>query len=148
VRVFLLPLTTGLVTIAILATTLLVPPGASAGPVREARLLTKINNARADHGLAPLRSDPALASYARVHARSMGTRGNLFHTPDFTVICCWSAMAENVAKGDTVRELHRQFMGSAPHRANLLNPLLSEVGLGVVRVNGTLWVTEVFRRPR
>jgi uncharacterized protein YkwD len=145
-RFALLPLATGLATTVILASSLLAPAGASAGPVREGRLLIKINNVRADHGLAPLRTDPALAQYARAHARSMGAQGTLFHTPDFAVICCWSAMAENIGMGYTVRGLHHEFMGSAPHRANILNPLLTEVGLGVVRVNGALWVTEVFRR--
>ena len=36
-------------------------------------------------------------------------------------------------------------MASAPHRANILDRRMEQVGVGFVLVNGQLWVTEVFR---
>ena len=38
-------------------------------------------------------------------------------------------------------------MGSAPHRANILNPRMRQVGVGVRGAGGQLWVTEIFRKP-
>ena len=38
-------------------------------------------------------------------------------------------------------------MRSAPHRANILNQRMRQVGVGVVFAGGRLWVTEVFRQP-
>ena len=38
-------------------------------------------------------------------------------------------------------------MGSSGHRANILNPAMRHVGVGVVSSGGQLWVTEIFRTP-
>jgi uncharacterized protein YkwD len=43
--------------------------------------------------------------------------------------------------------MHRAFMHSPGHRANILNPAFRQAGIGIVKINGNLWVTEVFRRP-
>jgi uncharacterized protein YkwD len=120
---------------------------ASATTTREARLLHKINNARANHGLAPLTASRDLMSAARSHTVSMAGARTLFHTASFSSLCCWEAVGENVGYGFSVRGLHRQFMRSAPHRANILDPRMRQVGVGIVERNGTLWVTEVFRDP-
>ena len=121
---------------------------ASATTSREARMLNKINNARAAHGLVPLKASPDLMSAARSHTTSMAGSRTLFHTASFSSLCCWEAIAENVGYGFSVRGLHRQLMRSAPHRANILNPRMRQVGVGIVERNGALWVTEVFRDPR
>lgn len=139
-------LSTALLSLLLAFGGLLAPPSASATTNREARLLTQINHSRAVHGLRPLHARPGLMRYARDHARSMAARGYLFHTSNFNVICCWSAIAENIGVNVTVRSVHRAFMHSPPHRANLLNPRLRAVGVGVVRSHGQLWVTEIFRR--
>ena len=58
-----------------------------------------------------------------------------------------SLLPDQPDDGFTVRGLHRQFMQSAPHRANILDPRMRQVGVGIVRRDGALWVTEVFRDP-
>jgi uncharacterized protein YkwD len=121
---------------------------ASATTTREARMLVKINNARADHGLPPLTASPDLMAAARGHTVTMAGTTSLFHTASFTGLCCWRTIAENVGYGFTVRGLHRQFMHSALHRANILDPRMRQVGVGIVRRGDALWVTEVFRDPR
>lgn len=139
-----------LLTVVVLATStaLVGVSPASATTTREARLLARINTARANHGLPPLRSSPDLMSAARGHTVSMAGARTLFHTASFTSLCCWAVIGENVGYGFTVRGVHRQFMRSAPHRANVLDPRMRQVGVGVVERNGMLWVTEVFRDPR
>jgi uncharacterized protein YkwD len=135
-----------LLTAILLAASLLSAPSASAATTREGRLLAKINATRTSHGLAPLHEKPYLTRYARHHARQMAARGGLFHTADFGVLCCWSVIGENVGYNSTVPRMHRAFLASPPHRANILNPAVRQAGIGIVKVNGELWVTEIFRR--
>lgn len=123
-------------------------PTASAGTTREAEFVSRINAVRLAHGLRPLRVRESLTTYARSHSRAMSRQRTLFHTADFSVVCCWSAIAENVGTGFGVRQVHRAFMASAPHRANILDPQMRAVGVGVVSVGDRLWVTEIFRQPR
>ena len=137
-----------LAAVAVMASTALVGPApAGAVTTREGKLLTKINNARAAHGLRPLRLAGDLSTTARQHSRQMASATTLFHTANFSSICCWSSIAENVGMGYSVRELHRAFMHSSAHRANILNPRMRVVGVGVVSSGGRLWVTELFTRP-
>ncbi|HEU4347175.1 MAG TPA: CAP domain-containing protein [Actinoplanes sp.] len=120
---------------------------ASAVTTREAAMLAKINNARAAHGLRPLRLSGELTTLARTHSRQMASSTTLFHTASFSSICCWSAIAENVGMGDSVSTVHRALMRSSSHRSNILNGRMRQVGVGIVAVNGRIWVTEIFRRP-
>ncbi|MGZ4589637.1 MAG: CAP domain-containing protein [Actinomycetes bacterium] len=146
-RAALLSATTVVLSALLLSGSLLAPPTASASTTREARLVAMINAARRSHGLPALRSDPRLAAYARQHAGQMAARGLLFHTSNFKVVCCWTAVGENVAYNTTVRRVHVALMHSAPHRHNILNPAFRQVGVGIVKSGGQLWVTQVFRRP-
>jgi uncharacterized protein YkwD len=127
------------------STALVGAPPAGATTTRAARMVEKINTARANHGLPPLRTSPDLMAAARTHSAAMSGQGLLFHTASFSSLCCWNAIAENVGMGYSVRVLHRAFMHSAPHRANILDRRMEQVGVGFVSVNGQLWVTEVFR---
>lgn len=129
------------------STALLGASPATAATAREANMLERINQARTARGLAPLRFRADLMSAAKAHTRSMAGSRTLFHTPSFSGICCWRAVAENVGYGSTVRGLHRRFMRSPPHRANLLDRRMREVGIGIVARDGYLWITEVFRQP-
>jgi uncharacterized protein YkwD len=133
---------------ALVASTALVGAApASATTTREARMVAKINAARANHGLPALRTSPELMTAAHSHAVAMAASRTLFHTASFSTICCWTAVAENVGRGFTVRGVHRALMHSAPHRANILNGRMRQLGVGVVSAAGQLWVVEVFRQP-
>jgi len=137
------------VALALTGTTgLVAAPAAEAGTSAEARLLQKINNARARHGLPTLRERASLSDYARRHSAKMSRQRTLFHTSDFSVICCWSSISENVGYAGSVRSVHRAFMRSPGHRANILDRGKRAVGVGIVRRHGQIWVTEIFRRPR
>ena len=63
--------------------------------------------------------------------------------------------AENVAmveviggrwnlKRNAVDRLHGNLMDSPGHRANILNPDITDVAMGVVRTESGVWVTQVF----
>ena len=137
-----------LVTAALTASTGLVGAApASATTTREARMIAKINHARANHGLRPLRSSLELMHAARSHSKSMAGSRVLFHTASFSSLCCWEAVGENVGEGFSVRGVHRAFMHSPEHRANVLAGRMRQVGVGIVSSGGRLWVTEIFRDP-
>ena len=120
---------------------------ASAATSLEKRMISKINQARARHGVGPVQLNRGLVRTARAHTTEMTGQRTLFHTPTFSSVCCWQAIAENVGTGTSVRGLHRAFMGSPGHRANLLNPRMTQVGVGIVSDGTSLWVTELFRQP-
>lgn len=121
---------------------------ASVASSSEAFLVERINAVREQHGLSTLRVKPDLASHARAHSALMSRQHTLVHTLSFRVLCCWSSIAENIAYNGSARGAHRALMNSAPHRANILDPDMRGIGVGVERVGGILWVTEVFRQPR
>jgi uncharacterized protein YkwD len=119
---------------------------ASATTTREARMIAKINDARANHGLPPLHVSSDLMAAARKHSASMAGSSLLFHSSTLASLCCWRLIAENVGEGGSLAVVHSAFMNSAPHRANILNSRVGQVGVGVVSSGGMLWITEVFRQ--
>jgi hypothetical protein len=56
----------------------------------------------------------------------------------------WHALGENVATGPGVKAVHKKFMKSSGHRANILSSKYDKVGVGIVVRKGKLWVTELF----
>jgi len=147
-RSLLLPLLPLLTAIALTgAVSVAGAPAVQAGSSDAAYLVERINAVRDERGLAPLQVRNDLSRHARQHSGSMSRRRTLFHTASFRVVCCWSSIAENVAAAGTARGVHRALMGSAPHRANILDPDLRGIGIGVERDGGKLWVTQVFRAP-
>jgi uncharacterized protein YkwD len=126
-----------------------IAPAQASTTTDEAALVASVNAARRAAGLAPLKVSSDLRSYARAHSAAMRSRGSLFHTSDFSVVCCWAKIAENVGTGRSPSTVHRAFMNSRGHRANILMASADEIGIGVVRdSSGALWVTELFRdRP-
>jgi hypothetical protein len=120
-------------------------PAASAGTT-ESAFVTKINVARAAAGLTALSVQPDLVAAARRQSSTMAAQQALSHS-SLADICCYRALAENVGSGATVGAVHLSFMASSGHRANILNPAMRQVGVGVVSSGGRLWVTEIFRAP-
>ena len=60
----------------------------------------------------------------------------------------FSALAENIAEGPSAEVIHREWMNSPPHRANLLDPQLDSVGHRRAEGNGALFAVEDFSRSR
>jgi hypothetical protein len=135
--------------LAVVASLVVVTPAQASTATDEDALVASANAARRAAGLAPLTVSAGLRSYARAHSAAMRSRGSLFHSSDFSVICCWIKIAETVGTGRSPSTIHRAFMNSSGHRANLLMASADEIGIGVVRDgSGALWVTELFRdRP-
>jgi hypothetical protein len=87
-----------------------------------------------------------LTAVAFERAQIMARSGSLSHTPDLGGrVCCWTWLGENAAYAGSVSSLHNILMGSAPHRANILQADADDVGVAVVSANGELWAAQVFR---
>src|SRR5690242_6073163 len=112
---------------------------AAAGLTRaEARLLHDLNEVRAAHGLSPLRYDPRLQRAARAHSRDMlvtqifqhGSFGARMHRFDVK----GTLTGENLAWGNgpfgTASGIVRAWLASPEHRANLLRPEYTRIGIG------------------
>ena len=133
---------------------LLIPPLFAAPPQSSAAdqtLLSAANHDRAAAGLPPLKWDHALATAAHQHALRMAQVHQLSHQfPGEPPMqdrarqagARFSLIAENVAQGPTVTGIHMQWMNSAPHRANLLDPELNAVGISVVQFANMLFAVE------
>jgi uncharacterized protein YkwD len=123
------------------------PLQVTAGPsTKEVRVFRMINSARNSRGLAPLALRDNLVRMARRHSSAMSRQNLLFHS---ACLSCrfpagsWSALAENVGTGGSLRGVHRSMMRSAGHRQNLLGGF-DAIGVGVVKRGGRFWVTEIF----
>lgn len=130
-------------------------PGAS--PSEEQYLVDAANAERAAHGRAPLATHSTLTSLARTKARDMAVNGYFDHVSPTLGTARDQMLAaglnpkywgENIGMGGSVQTIHRAFMESPGHRANILSAGFTHMGAGVVRQGGRIWVAEMFMQPR
>ncbi|MFZ5646564.1 MAG: CAP domain-containing protein [Bacillota bacterium] len=107
----------------------------------EQRMLDLVNAARAKEGLKPLEADLTLVKVARLKAQDMIDNNYFSHTSPtygspFDMIkaagVTYRYAGENLAGAPTVDIAHTNLMNSPGHRANILNPNFTKVGIGVV----------------
>jgi hypothetical protein len=119
------------------------------GQARE--LFDRLNQARQQQGLPPLKWDEQLAEAARRHTQGMAQSGQLTHDlPGEPALrqrlsaVPLDRSGENVANNTDFSRIHPAFMASPPHRANILNQRYTEVGIAVAKQGDLYWVTEDF----
>lgn len=114
------------------------------------QLLALVNHARASAGAGPLKWDEALATAAQKHCQRMATEGPISHLyPGELDLSERAGLAgahfdlveENIAIGRTPEEIHDEWMHSAGHRQNMLNPGVDRVGIAVIASRGVLYAT-------
>ncbi len=137
----------------------------------ETALVAAINNERTRRGLEPLTEDPLLNVTARSHSREMCSLSYFDHhsptageyTPMDRYLAGLRAWGESKPESALVGEnifyasatdalynvayAHTSLMNSPGHRANILEPHFTKVGVGLYRdAQGRFWVTEMFLR--
>ena len=126
----------------------------------EQRMQVLVNRDRAAAGLAPVADDPLLAAVARAHSQEMARTGVVGHVSPTTGDASDRALRanirtglllENIARAYGIAEAEAGLMNSPGHRANLLTPGVTHVGIGIevgAEVGGRreLFVTQMFRR--
>ncbi|MFE7765648.1 CAP domain-containing protein [Streptomyces sp. NPDC057438] len=118
-------------------------------------VITLTNTERAGAGLPPLSPDPHLTDAAQAHSADMVARAFYAHTspdggePWHRAAAAGSAhrsVGENIACGQrSAAEVVRGWMNSPGHRANILKPGFTHIGVGFVGggTAGTYW-TQLF----
>jgi uncharacterized protein YkwD len=130
------------------------PAQAYDGPGVESDIVQFINRERVARGLQPVAVAPDITAVARRWSDTMAATNRLSHNPNFSrELCCWARVSENVGytkpyDTQAAVRLHQGFMNSPGHRANVLNPQVNQVGVGVEIQNNTTWVAVNFRQRR
>ena len=106
-------------------------------------VLSGVNQARAEAGLQPLTLDTTLNNLCSTRAQEISTCWG-HDRPDgrscFTILSdngvSYSTCGENIAAGqETGSEVVNTWMNSEGHRANILNPAYTKMGIGVYLSN-------------
>ena len=117
------------------------------------QMLIRINQMRSAAGIATLARDARLDASARAHSADMAANDMLEHVsprsgdPMARIAAAGLPnvqVAENIALNADVLAAHGALVGSDAHRANLLNPALTHIGLAAVRSPRGVYVTQVF----
>jgi uncharacterized protein YkwD len=133
------------------------PPPAAAGDqdtLAAAQLLAFANADRTAAGLRPLTARDDVAAIAFEQSKKMAAAGDIWHndayfTADTRNRLDAKTLGENVAMNRSMDDAHSRLMASPGHRANLMDPRFSVVGIGVVRdAAGIGYITEDFVEPR
>ena len=135
------------------------PPAVSAPIDISTQCNDLVNVARAAAGLTPLTIVGSLNSAAEQHSTDQATRRTMSHTGSdgsnagqrmtrngYT----WSTWGENVAAGQSdCTSVIGAWMNSEGHRANILNPAMTDIGIGAVTAtDGTIYWTMDLSAPR
>jgi uncharacterized protein YkwD len=119
----------------------------------EKELFEHVNESRVLAGLSALHWDANLAAAARKHCALLVQHDGLSHQfpgePDLKqrlndAGAEFSVAAENVAVAQTSDEIHYEWMHSPPHRANILDPELTSIGIAAMPGNKGLFAVQDF----
>jgi hypothetical protein len=126
------------------------PSTSSRAGLMAADLFARVNDERAARHLAPVAWDPTLANYAAAWSANMASQG-FRHSAIGNLLGPYNYVGENIAAGGATTlegSLHDAWMHSDGHRANILAPGFSRLGVGVFcSANGSIWLTEDFGHP-
>jgi uncharacterized protein YkwD len=123
----------------------------------EQQLFISVNRVREAQGLRPLRWSESLGAAAHAHAAIMAEHGAAEHgfagEPGMASRVTkagarFVSLSENVAMGNGVEAIESEFLHSPNHRANLLDPDMDSIGVGVVKRGGQIFAVEDFSKAR
>jgi hypothetical protein len=137
-------------------------------PVVETAVIEMTNAYRRQNRLGEVRANPVLAKAARAYAAFLAKSGAFSHTADGREVgerikaagYAWCTVGENLAmhldsRGFESRDLARKsvegWINSPSHKANMLAPHVTEIGVGVVQApdrDPKFISVQLFARPR
>lgn len=130
----------------------------SGEPELEQQMLELVNNERVKAGLKPLEMDNKLLELARLKSQDMIDKNYFSHTSPtygdpFTMmknfgVEYWMA-GENLAGNSSLTSAHKALMNSPGHKANILKPEFTHIGIGVVKGGPYgMMITQMFIKSR
>jgi uncharacterized protein YkwD len=131
----------------------------------EKALFDLLNKERAKEKLPALKLNAALCEAAQKHCANMAKQGKMAHRLDDKGVgdrvtaagYDWRIVRENLGRAagepggpaPAPADVHKRWMESKGHRANILNDRVTEVGLSMVKgKKGTFYYAQVFAEPR
>jgi uncharacterized protein YkwD len=114
--------------------------------------VTQVNKERAARGIAPVRVDSRVQTAAQKHSDYQASINKMTHTGRGYTNAGqrisaegyrWTTWAENIAAGQRdCAQVMSAWMNSSGHRANILNPRMQHIGMGVAKSSsGTMFWT-------
>lgn len=132
-------------------TTTTKPPSGGSSSTYEAQLLSLVNAERTSRGLSALRAASCPDRFAESWASHLASTGTFSHQSLGPIMssCGATRAAENIARGGiSASAMVSMWMGSSGHRANILDPELTQVGTAAVRDSSGTWTAvQDFIRP-
>ncbi len=128
------------------------PPG-SPGSGATGDMVQAVNQDRGANGLGGLAWDDQLYKLAQAHAEEIAASGSLWHSElggwlALPWMAGWRSLGENLAQagpGANAWGIEDMWMGSSPHRANILTGGFNRIGVGVkVDGAGRVWMVALF----
>ena len=148
IRRILILVTAVLVAMSLVSTPVAVAQSTSRDFASEAGFLSSINSQRAAGGLSPLTLSGPMTTAADGWARQMSQGSFLAHATDIVTgsPVNWTKVGENVGRGQSVNSLTAAFMASPGHRANIMDPSFTHVGIAVYThpTDGRIYTTHRF----
>lgn len=125
---------------------------------QENEVIRLVNVERSKRGLQTLTQNWELSRVARMKSQDMANKGYFSHqSPTYgspfkmmeSFGIRFSSAGENIAYGQrTPQEVMNAWMNSPGHRANILSPSYTQIGVGLAKnKNGVLYWTQMFIKP-
>ena len=119
----------------------------------EIAMVAFINKDRAKYNIKPLKAHTKLTQVARIHSSNMAQKDTVVHElpgcPKLGERIKKAGLktltqGENVASDDSIEGAQENLMNSPGHRQALLDPDYTHVGVGIIKKNNNLYITQNF----
>lgn len=111
----------------------------------QTRVADLVNQTRAQYGRSYLRDNLQLDQKAQAWAEYLARKNSLSHSNlPSGITYQWRSLAENVGYGGSIEQVHRAYMNSPGHRANILDPRWNYMGTGVAWRGNRVFTVQVF----
>jgi len=109
-----------------------------------------VNQERSKRYVAPLVRMHELDAISRRHAEAMAAEGQLFHIDPISLQASLNKPARrlgaNVAKGESIRDMHRAMMQTLSDKNNILDRRYTNMGMATARgASGEIYMCQIFR---
>jgi hypothetical protein len=127
---------------------LVIPPPAhpaQSAADAESCFVQATNAARSAAGVPGLPLSSLLSEEARAHSQQMANTNTLYHsTIRVQYGSSWTLIGENVGTDNSCDVVQQAFLNSPHHYQNMVNPVWSQFGVGVVFGGSSVWTTVAF----
>ena len=112
---------------------------------QQVRVTEYVNNSRSVRSIPKVSQNLELTTKAQRWAEYLARIGRLKHSNlSDGITVRWRSLGENVGYGANIGDVHRAYMRSSGHRANILNRAFNYIGTGYVKKGSRVYTVQVF----